>query len=661
VTAPDESLSPDGWRDRIVTKRWLARPVVALGAIALVAFALPFVIGRWAFPLGSINRDEAMYEFGARLLRSGHLTLPASYAPFRPWASGLHGDHLVLKYTPVWPAVLAIGNGAGSMRVGVAITSAVAVVLMALLGRELFGRWREGLLAAAILVCSPLFLLQAGTLLSYLFQLGLDLAIVLLVLGGLRRWPERGPAPRAAVLRLVGGGAVWGIALFAREFDAVLIALPLVAAAIAIGRRSPLRIATWAGWCALGAAAPLALLLASNWALLGSPLRNPFTVTGPYDTLFFGRRGIFPSGTFTFTHHDAITSFTKNFARLPGWTFGGLLLVGLACFGLWRNRRRGAGIWAVAGIAVSFGVGYALFWSPYAISTLWPGTRTMGPFYHLALLIPLALFGAAGLGALIDRTRVGAVIAIVAMVAITAVGLVTRVDRNRPITHQYRAAHRVIDAAHLHDAVLFMEDRGTHGYYSSAPTLENRPDLDQSILYANDEGSGDFAVLRDLPQRAPFRFRSELRPGDALLSPTHFVERLHVTTAPAVTLRFRVVNTTGATTVTTRLRAGHTIRTRVLDTHSHKGAAYTFTWTLSARPTTGHTAISLPPSRGTATVEANLGRVGQAPDRFELRYPYLADEHQVHVLEPGWGRTLFRFGQARWLNEDVSATLREQP
>ena len=64
------------------------------------------------------------------------------------------------------------------------------------------------------------------------------------------------------------------------------------------------------------------------------------------------------------------------------------------------------GTWVLAGVGVSFAVGYAVFWSPYSIVALWPGVQTMGPFYHLALLIPLTLFGAAGLAAL-EGTRHG--------------------------------------------------------------------------------------------------------------------------------------------------------------------------------------------------------------------------------------------------------------
>ena len=257
-------------RSARVSGSWRS-PRLVLAGLASVAFVAALVVGRWLFPLGSINHDEPMYVFEARLLRRGHLTLPASFSPFRPWASGVRGGRLVLKYAPVWPSVLAIGASFGSMRFAGAAAAAAAVVLMGLLGRELFGRWIEGLVAAAILVLSPVFLVQAGTYLPYVFQLVLDLAVVLLVLGALRRWPQEGAAPRRVVGRLVVGGVVWGLAVFAREYDALLLALPLLVAALVLSRQRQGVLRAWIASATVGAAAPLVGLAAYNWVLMGNP------------------------------------------------------------------------------------------------------------------------------------------------------------------------------------------------------------------------------------------------------------------------------------------------------------------------------------------------------------------------------------------------------
>ena len=114
-------------------------------------------------------------------------------------------------------------------------------------------------------------------------------------------------------------------------------------------------------------------------------------------------------------------------------------MVALAVLGLWRSRRLGAGTWVLAGVAASFAVGYAVFWSPYSIVALWPGVQTMGPFYHLALLIPLTLFGAAGLAALFERTRVGTITLVAIMLVATGLGFNSQVQRNLQVTDQYRA------------------------------------------------------------------------------------------------------------------------------------------------------------------------------------------------------------------------------
>jgi hypothetical protein len=635
----------------------------ALVGLSLLAAGTAIAIKHWLYPLGSINHDEQMYVFSARLLAHGHTSLPASYAPFRPWASGVRGGTLIMKYTPVWPAVLAAGAKLGSMEVALAAVAAGAVALMGMLGRSVFGRWREGLLAAAILLASPLFFLQSGTYLPYTFQLLLDLAVLVLVLDALRRWPDDGAVPRPVVTRLVAAGAVWGIACFARPYDALLLAVP-IAIAVMIARRGRWpRVAAAAGWSALGAVVPIGVLLAYNYALMGGPLRSPFTITGPDDRLGFGTRGVFSTSAFHFTTHDGLVSLRENLVQLPGWTSGGVLLLVLALYGLWRRRAQGPEVVAIAGLAVVVALGYAIFWSPYSIVRLWPGARTMGPFYHLALLIPLALFGAAGLGALIDRSRAIGAVAVAALFAVTAVTVGSRIDRNRNVKHDQRAVQLLVQRADLGRAVLFMNDRGTLGFESAAPFLENTPALDRPVVYALDDGRADFAVLDRFPGRTAARLRTELRPGDALLDPTRFVERLAVAHGRSVTLRFRIVNSVGTQMVLTTLHVGHVDRTVVLDRASTRGRSYDVAWTVSATPSVGTSpsTVNLPDTTGTVDIEADFPAPGRAVDRYQRQYPYTVAQGEARVLTPGWGRYLFRYRTPLWLNQDVAPTLTERP
>jgi len=57
---------------------------------------------------------------------------------------------------------------------------------------------------------------------------------------------------------------------------------------------------------------------------------------------------------------------------------------------------------------------------------------------------------------------------------------------------------------------------------------------------------------------------------------------------------------------------------------------------------------------------ADFGLPGSI-EHYELQYPYAVDGTQTTVITPGWGRYLFQYVHIAWLNEDVSATLRELP
>jgi len=634
---------------------------MALGILIIAAGGIALAVGHWLYPLGSINHDEQMYVFSARLLGKGHLTLPAGYAPFRPWASGVRAGKLVLKYTPVWPSMLELGAKLGSMRLGSAAAAAASVGLIGVLGRDVFGRWTEGLIAATMLAFSPIFVLQGGTYLPYDFQLVLELAVMLLILSAFRRWRFEDPITRGIAARLVLAGAIWGIACFARPYDALLLVAAISVAAAVAARRQLRRLLAAASWTAIGSAVPIAALLAFNTALMGSPLRNTFTITGPNDQLGFGLRGVFPTSTFNFTPGEGRISLERSLLQLPGWSFGGILLVLLAFLGLWRYRRLGFELHAIVGLGISLAVGYAFFWSPYSIVRLWPGSRTMGPFYHLGLLVPLTLFGAAGLAFIVDRNRALGVVVFALLLVVTLIAIVPELDRNREVTRQYLAVQRMVSNAHLVNAVLFMEDRGANGFESASPFLENRPALDQSVIYALDDGPADLAVADQFPDRTLALMRTELRPGDAMLSPTRFIERLLVKQGPTVSLRFRIVNTTGASSVVSTLHVGPIDRAVVLDTTSSRRKMYDVTWVLRAEALKGvrSNSVHLPASGGTVEIGADLTSTGHPSDQYQRVYPYSVEGGRVRVLAPGRGRYLFRYRNPTWLNQDVGPTLAE--
>jgi hypothetical protein len=487
VTSP-ASAPPAAVRGRAALIVGIAAAVVA--AIAAV------VVNRWLFPLYSINRDDSVYVAMARVLERGHATLPLDDWFFRPWASGRAQGHIAFKYAPPWPAMLATGDTlTGSMLAGLAVTAALAVVAVRALAVEVLHDRRTASLASVLLVLCPLFLIQSATYLPYVFSLALGAGACALLLAGSRI----GSRPRVVL-----GGALAGVAVVARPFDAVLLLVPvLVGLALSMwhDRRRLVRVA---GASAAGAGPVLVAFAIYDWVVLGSPTKLPFNVTGSADAFGFGRRGIFDSSTVPFGFTDGLSGTGQCLRWLLSWVVGGPLLVALAAGGAWIVLRRGSGParWVVASWIVVIPVAYTFFWGPWAMSHNWDGVQSMGPFYHLPLVVPLVVFGAAGLRALATRRRVLVSVLALAMVGFTAWSLPDKVDINDRTTAQYRAVEHAVDRSDLSHAVLFLPLRTEGGFLSISPFLEYDPSMNGDVLYAQDCGT---VANRDLLAAHPGR------------------------------------------------------------------------------------------------------------------------------------------------------------
>lgn len=604
---------------------------------ALTATALALLTAVTLLPRGSLNRDESTYLEFADLLRTGRLTLDAGrHAPFRPWASGILDGRVVLKYTPPWPAVLAAFRlgGTGALRLAPALTAGVAVLLVHALARRLGPHRTEpgALFAATAFALSPFVIIQGATFLSYLFQLVLGLAAGLLLL---RR--TRGAVAVA--------GLVTGVAAIARPFDAVLFIAPF--AAVSLWRRRDLVVPF-----VLGGLPPAVALLAYDAAVLGSPFRLPFTVTGRTDGFGFGRRGIFPGATVKFAASDGLEALATNGGWLLAWVFGGPLLLVLAVLG-YRRLGPSPARRALVGVAVVYPVGYAAFWGSYAVVHFWRGAATLGPFYHLPLVVPLAVFAGHGLASLPRRAAAGAV---ALAVVVTVAWLPAKVDANRRVSATYAAAADAVDGIDATDAapaILLAPDRGVRGYDSWTPFLHNRPDLRQPLLYADDRGARDLdlldlqpgrRLLRLVPQpttNAPRRFRVEPLTVLPASSPATFAVRID----PALAA--------GARSVQPYLVEGRR------ELHQPLPPGGRLTWTLTA-DVAGAPFDALVVFDRRGTVSAGVEVVGNdgRRRRFEQRVPYRVRPGGVELLVPGRG---FRRVGRRWVAADVAEVVRTEP
>lgn len=603
----------------------------ALAVLALVAGAAAVLTNLTLFPLYSLNRDDSVYVAMARLLETGAVTLPADADAFRPWASAVVGDRVVLKYTPPWPAVIAAGELlTGSPRAALAVSAAAAAVLVALLTAEVLRDRAVAVAAGALFALSPVVVVQSGTYLPYLFSLALGLGAAVLLLSGTRL----GSTPR-----LVAAGAVAGVAAFARPFDALLTVAPFAVAVLLARERGGLSRLGVVLRVAAGALPVLALTLVYNAVVVGGPFRLPFTVTGPQDTFGFGDRGVFPQYTVHFTAADGVAGVLANLRGTPGWVAGGLVLVALAVLGLVRTH--GALRWAVAALAVVVPLGYLPFWGPYAIGVQWEGLELFGPFYWLPVVVPLAVFGAAGLLSVARRVAWGRPLAAVlvgAMVLLTALAVPKPVAGHRAVTEEYRAVQRAVEEADLDDALLLLPRRGDLGFESDTPFLQNDRSLRQPVLYAEQRGAADLALAARFPDRALHRL-SEDDDGPPVVEP------LRVDAGPQVTLRLRLTNPTDAPVAVAYLRVGDRTYEQPLDQASSPGEAYEVSWTVAAPGAVpSDPATVVPPDDG--VLAAGLAARSPGDDgpgaRWERRVAHRAGDggERVELLRPGqaWAR-----------------------
>lgn len=360
-------------------------PLLLLAALAAL---LSLVLHVTLFRQGSLDNDEVAYLLQARALTHGQLFLPVPdpATAYQPWFFAVTDAGYVSKYLPVVSAVFAASLLlTGSIAPVLALLAAALVVLTAALARETGLDERASLGAAALVSLSPLMLLQSALALSYLLFLVLIVACWLLLLRIRRRAGGAGAAAGLGVLAVLAGSC--------RPYDALL--LLLVPGAVVLrslrgapgrpGRLGRLGLAAGAG-----AVPPLVAVLAYNSVATGSALRLPFGLLEPSDKLGFGVRRLVPQDpTHDFGLWQGLSGLLTHFVALPlTWFALGLLLLPAAAIAV---RRAGAPMGILLAAGGTLLLGYLPFWGPWNATLLWGGTRVVGPFYAMPLLVPVTL------------------------------------------------------------------------------------------------------------------------------------------------------------------------------------------------------------------------------------------------------------------------------
>jgi len=555
-------------------------------ALALAGALLVWFVSTTLFPYHSLNHDEAVYLQQAAMLLEGQLSLdPPVEGVFRPWFFVDGPEGLYPKYAPVPAAMFAVGELLGGYRLTLVAVAAGNLALAAGVVREAFDA-RTGLLAGALVLASPLFVITSSVFLPYAPTHVLNLAFAYCYLRadrtGRRRWAA-------------AAGAAVGLAFFARPFTAVLFALPFVGHALWTLRgevdvarlREPLAlvrdsdaVGRQATTAALGLAG-VALALGYNAVVTGHALTFPYAAFAPLDGLGFGRRRIL-NHEVAYTPELALAANGRVlwifFAK---WLAGGLVTAALAGLGVAVAARRGltARQAPLAGLFVSVPVGNVYFWGNFNVlgdlDTAGDGlVSALGPYYHFDLLLPTAAFAAVAVFALVDYVRStaaarpqfdrrGARVAALATVLVLAgvVGAVTAdvardpVERNAEVTDSYERAYEPFAGGPPANSLVLLPD--PYGNWLNHPfqALRNDPGFDGRAVYAIDDRP--FATADAFPERTLYRYayRGGWAPYDGSPSAAR-LQRVEDVRGDRLTLTATVGVPSGAESVTVRVGTG---------------------------------------------------------------------------------------------------------
>lgn len=512
-----ESPSPRPARSRF------PRPVLAAAAFVLV-FAAAY--NHFVFERVPHVHDEAAYLFQARIFLGGHLTAPAPPAPASfDFPHMIIGDRWYSMYPPGFPFLLALGLVFGAPWLVNPLLGALAILLLYLIGVEIYGR-RVGLAAAVLGALSIWHLLMSSTMMSHTASMTFNAAFLLFAWRSFRR---------PTVSNGLAAGAALGFAYLSRPYNAAVFALPFLAV-LAFRTLRDLR-GRWRN--ALAFAVPAALAGAAfflyNAGTTGDPFLPGYIARyGKAYAVIFGRAATLD---FDFTPLASFMQIGENMASLNETLFGWpLTSFWLLLFVLWAARARpadrGKDLLLFSGF-ISLIVGFFFFWGAF----IFIGARM---FYDgLPLLVLLSAKGLVEAETLLAGRfpRLGPagwrkVLAVV-LAAFTLYAFAVRFPAwSRPAASEWYYARydrnmagssaglrNALAPFGLRNAVVIVKfmyaplSGFPTGWWTSGFFLDT-PSLDGDVIYANDRGpAANEELARSFPDRTFYIYAGTLEKG----------------------------------------------------------------------------------------------------------------------------------------------------
>jgi len=351
--------------------------------LSLVAFLAALAVAVTVFENLAHLEDEMAYVWQAQVIAGGQLTRPSPPCPrcfLVPFVVDYEGLRFG-KYPLGWPALLAVAIRLGGRGLLNPLLAGFSVWLTYLLGKRLTDE-RTALLAAGLLVTSPFFLINSGSLLSHAWTLVLTLALSLAWLDAfdLQSKPRVGRTWAALTVALT-----LGCLALTRPLTAVGVALPFALHGLVLLLRGDGAVRWRLIGVAFLAGSLAGLLFLWQYAVTGDALLNPYTLWWPYDRVGFGPGVGLQVGGFAPRHALANTllNLRVGSSDLFGW---GRLSYLFLPFGIWALQREWRA-WLTLSPVLFLVLAYMLYWV---------GAWLFGPRYYYEGLSALAIISAAG-------------------------------------------------------------------------------------------------------------------------------------------------------------------------------------------------------------------------------------------------------------------------